>query len=107
VGQIFATLKGTNVLTVGEMSQFALNGGMIQFTLIDKQVQFEINLEAASHAGLKISSRLLALARIVHEQSSGLEGEKLSHPAQSLELGNSRLALPEFRTPMWAERDEN
>src|SRR4029077_10384351 len=66
VGQIFSTLKGTNVLTVGEMSQFALNGGMVQFTLLDKQVQFEINLDAASDVGLKISSRLLALARIVH-----------------------------------------
>jgi hypothetical protein len=71
VGQIFATLKGTNVLTVGEMSQFALNGGIIQFTLIDKQVQFEINLDAASHAGLKISCRLLALARLVHGQGTG------------------------------------
>ena len=72
VGQIFSTLKGTNVLTVGEMSQFAVNGGMIQFTLVDKQVQFEINVDAASHGDVKISSRLLALARIVHEQSSGL-----------------------------------
>jgi hypothetical protein len=71
VGQIFSTLKGTNVLTVGEMSQFALNGGIIQFTLIDKQVQFEINLDAASHAGLKISCRLLALARLVHGQGTG------------------------------------
>jgi hypothetical protein len=72
VGQIFSTLKGTNVLTVGEMSQFAANGGMVQFTLVDRQVQFEINVDAASHGELKISSRLLALARIVHEQSSGL-----------------------------------
>ena len=72
VGQIFSTLKGTNVLTVGEMSQFALNGGMIQFTLLDRQVQFDVNLDASSRGELKISSRLLALARIVHEQSSGL-----------------------------------
>jgi hypothetical protein len=107
VGQIFSTLKGTNVLTVGEMSQFALNGGMIQFTLIDRQVQFEINLDAAAHGGLKISSRLLALARLVHEQSSGLEGKKLSHPAQPLELVNSPLPFSEFRTPTWAESGEN
>jgi len=106
VGQIFSTLKGTNVLTVGELSQFALNGGMIQFTLIDKQVQFEINLDAASDVGLKISSRLLALARIVHPQSSGLGGERLSRPAQSLELVNSPFPFSEFRTPTLANRDE-
>ena len=107
VGQIFSTLKGTNVLTVGEMSQFALNGGMIQFTLIDRQVQFDINLDAASHGGLKISSRLLALARIVHEQSSGWEGKKLSHSAQSLEFVNSPIPFSEFRTPTWADSDQN
>jgi YfiR/HmsC-like len=105
VGQIFSTLKGTNVLTVGEMSQFALNGGMIQFTLVDRQVQFEINLDVASQGGLKISSRLLALARIVHPQSSGLEGKQLSHPTQSLELVNSPLLFSQFWTPTWADND--
>jgi len=107
VGQLFSTLKETNVLTVAEMSQFALNGGMIQFTLIDRQVQFDINLDAASHGGLKISSRLLALARIVREQSSGLEGKKLSHSAQSLEFVNSPIPFSEFRTPTWADSDQN
>jgi hypothetical protein len=107
VGQILSTLKGSNVLTVGEMSQFALNGGMIQFTLIDRQVQFDINLDAATHGGLKLSSRLLALARLVHEQNSGLEGKKLSHPAQSLELVNSPPPFSEFRTPTWAVSDVN
>jgi hypothetical protein len=107
VGQIFSTLKGTNVLTVGEMSQFAANGGMVQFTLVDRQVQFEINVDAASHGELKISSRLLALARIVHEQSSGLEGKKLPHPAQSLELINSPFPFSELRPPTWAETGEN
>jgi len=68
--QIFSTLKGSGVLTVGEMAQFAARGGMIQFSLEDQQVRFDINLEAASRAGLKISSRLLLLARIVKDQNS-------------------------------------
>ncbi len=42
--------------------------GVIQFTLEDKQVHFEINLDAASRMALKISSRLLVLARIVKDQ---------------------------------------
>jgi hypothetical protein len=47
------------------MTQFAEHGGMIQFSLEDQRVHFEINLDAASRAGLKISSKLLALAQIV------------------------------------------
>ena len=68
IAQILSGLKGSSVLTVGEMSQFAAQGGIIQFTLEDKQVHFEINLDAASRMGLKISSRLLVLARIVKDQ---------------------------------------
>ncbi len=64
-----ASLKSASVLTVGEMSHFADRGGMVQFTLEEKRVRFDINLDAASNAGLKISSRLLVLARIVKEQS--------------------------------------
>jgi hypothetical protein len=62
---IFAILNGACVLTVGEMAQFAAHGGIIQFALEDQRVHFDINLDAASRAGLKISSKLLALAEIV------------------------------------------
>ena len=62
---IFSTLNGSCVLTVGEMAQFAAHGGIIQFSLEDQHVRFDINLDAASRAGLKISSKLLALAQIV------------------------------------------
>jgi uncharacterized protein DUF4154 len=62
---IFSTLNGSCVLTVGEMAQFAVHGGIIQFALEDQHVHFDINVDAASRAGLKISSKLLALAQIV------------------------------------------
>jgi len=62
---IFSTLSGSCILTVGEMAQFAAHGGMIQFSLEHQHVRFDINLSAASRAGLKISSKLLALAQIV------------------------------------------
>src|SRR5439155_13070642 len=68
IAQILTRLKWSSVLTVGEMSQFAVQGGVIQFTLEDKQVHFQINLDAASRMALKISSRLLVLARIVKDQ---------------------------------------
>jgi hypothetical protein len=75
IAQTLSALKGSSVLTVGEMTQFAARGGMIQFSLEEKQVRFEINLEAASEANLKISSRLLMLARIVKDQNKGQGSE--------------------------------
>lgn len=65
VAQILAALKGSGTLTVGDMAQFAAKGGMIQFSLEDNRVRFDVNLDEATQAGLKISSRLLMLARIV------------------------------------------
>lgn len=83
IAQILATLKGTSVLTVGEMAQFAARGGMIQFSLEEKQVRFEVNLEAASESDLKISSRLLVLARVVKDpnKNPAREGSALWSPS--------------------------
>jgi hypothetical protein len=70
--QIFATLRGAPVLTVGDMDQFAELGGMINLiTTEDHQIRFDINKDALDHAGLKASSQLLHLARIVEESRSG------------------------------------
>ena len=60
-----ANLKGAPVLTVGESENFAHGGGIIGFLLEDNKVRFEINVEAAERAKLKISARLLALAKTV------------------------------------------
>jgi len=62
---IFSALNGASILTVGEMTQFAAHGGIIQFSLEDQRVRFDINVDAAARAGLRISSKLLALAQIV------------------------------------------
>ena len=74
VAQVLAAVKGSSVLTVGDMAQFAEKGGMIQFSLEDNRVRFDINLEEASQAGLKISSRLLMLARVVKNGEKGTSG---------------------------------
>jgi len=65
VPQILDSLKGTTVLTVGEMEQFSQQGGMIQFVLEQSKVRFEINVGAADRARLRVSSKLLALAKTV------------------------------------------
>lgn len=65
IATMLATLKHSPVLTVGESEHFAEEGGMIGFLLEDNKVRFEINLESAEHAKLRISARLLALAKTV------------------------------------------
>jgi len=45
----------------GALSQ----GSVINFTLVDRRVRFEISLEAAEKHNLKLSSRLLAVAQQV------------------------------------------
>jgi hypothetical protein len=60
-----AGLRGNPVLTVGETEQFVNDSGMIGFSLEENKIRFDINLEAAEKAKLKISARLLALARTV------------------------------------------
>ena len=66
--EILKGLKGSSTLTVGEAEGFAQIGGMINFIIVESKVRFEINVGAAREANLKISSKLLRLARIVKEE---------------------------------------
>ena len=63
---IVRSLKGFHTLTVGESEGFAALGGIINLIVEGDQLRFEINPLAADHAGLKISSKLLSLAKIVN-----------------------------------------
>jgi hypothetical protein len=65
VAAILAFLNGAPILTVGETDDFIQQGGMIGFCLQGKKIRFDINLNAAQRANLKISSRLLLLAKTV------------------------------------------
>ena len=53
------------VLTVGEGESFLRDGGMIAFVIENRRVRFSANQMAAESAGLKISARLLNVARSV------------------------------------------
>jgi hypothetical protein len=63
-------LKGQSVLTVSDLEQFsqAGSGGMISFFRQQNNVKFEINLDNAEKAGLKISSKLLQVARVIRSE---------------------------------------
>ncbi len=62
---ILAELRGSSVLTVADMDNFIGGGGMIQFMVEDARVRVAIDMGATSRAHLKVSSKLLALARVV------------------------------------------
>jgi hypothetical protein len=66
VRRVLAAVAGQPVLTVGESARFAERGGMIGFRVTDEgRVAFDINLQRAQLAGLRLRSQLLKLARIV------------------------------------------
>ena len=62
---LMKVLKDKPALTVSDAEGFTDNSGIIQFKLVDNKVQFNINIDAASRAGLEISSKLLSLATVV------------------------------------------
>lgn len=68
---ILAELRGSSVLTVADMDNFIGSGGMIQFVVEDARVRVAIDVGATSRARLKVSSKLLSLARTVTGSDRG------------------------------------
>ncbi len=66
LSEIEDRLRGASVLLVGEFPGFADAGGTLQFTIEDNRVRFLINTDAAERAGLRLSSKLLSVATVVH-----------------------------------------
>lgn len=69
VSRVLEKLKDQPVLTVGDQQDFSRQGGMIGFITENGKIRLRINREAAKHADLTISSKLLKLAEIVETQS--------------------------------------
>ena len=72
LSEVFGAVRKAPVLTVGEKPAFARQGGVIDFFRAhpDPRLRFEINLAAAKAANLKVSSKLLALAKPIHEEDA-------------------------------------
>lgn len=64
---ITAQLNERNVLTVADAD---LPGVIVNFVIDGNRVRFEINLDQAERTGLKVSSRLLNVARAVRTSGS-------------------------------------
>lgn len=67
--RITALSRGSGMLTIGDTKGFAQRGAIINFFVENGRIRFEINPEASRRAGLRISSQLLKLARIIHEET--------------------------------------
>ncbi|MEI8122344.1 MAG: YfiR family protein [bacterium] len=67
---ILKRLEGLPILTISELDGFADRGGVVNFYTEKNRVRFEINHESARRKGLKITSQLLCLGRIVGRESS-------------------------------------
>ncbi|ALG66570.1 YfiR family protein [Beggiatoa leptomitoformis] len=62
---IFRTVARLSVLTVGDVDSFAEMGGIVNLWRDEERIKVEVNLSAAEKVNLKISSRLLQLARVI------------------------------------------
>jgi len=69
LAEILKAASVRNVLTVAETDRFLQAGGMIRLVMEGNKVRFDINDEAAKSAGLRISSKLLSVAR--HVETAG------------------------------------
>ncbi|MGZ8829666.1 MAG: YfiR family protein [Thermoanaerobaculia bacterium] len=68
--EILRNLGHNSVLTVSDIDRFSLRGGVIEFRMVGNRLRFDINRSAAIAAQLNISSKLLSVARAVHESSA-------------------------------------
>lgn len=62
---VLERLQGTHVLTVSDIPQFSHKGGMIGFVTENERVKVEVNQRSVRLAGLKVSAKLLEIARVI------------------------------------------
>lgn len=65
MSETLAATKGQPVLTVTESEPRLFNESMINFVVVDDKVRFDVSLPAVEQGNLKISARLLGVARKV------------------------------------------
>ena len=67
--QVISKYENKATLVIGDVIEgFCQSGGIINFTEKSSKYRFEINNQAAQKTGLKISSKLLSLARIISSE---------------------------------------
>ena len=67
--RVLDAAASAGVLTIGEGESFATRGGVIGLLVEDRKVRFDVDTTAAQIAGLRVSSKLLALTRAVRSST--------------------------------------
>ncbi len=62
---VIAKIGSAPILTVGEHDDFTASGGVVRLYTDQGRLRFEINMTRAEGAGLRVSAKMLGLAKIV------------------------------------------
>ena len=65
--ELIRATSGHPILTVSDLEDFAERGGVANFFIDGGRMRFAVNPDAADRARLRISSKLLALAKVVRD----------------------------------------
>lgn len=71
IEEILSRTRTKPILTVGDSTGFADAGVLINFYVAGNTVRFEINESAMGRSGLRASSKLLKLARVIDAERDG------------------------------------
>ncbi len=63
--KILDSLKNSHALIIGENQGFCKKGGILNLIIEKGKIRFEINYKKAKQSGLKVSSRVLRMAKII------------------------------------------
>lgn len=63
--RVAALSRGSGMLTIGDSEGFAQRGVMMNLFTENGKIRFEVNLDAIRRSGVKVSSKLLALGKIL------------------------------------------
>jgi hypothetical protein len=67
---IIAAVRGSAVLTISDLDNFTQLGGIAHIFIEDGRMRFDLNLDAARHSRLQLSSKLLSLAASIQGSSA-------------------------------------
>jgi len=73
--QVLSLIEGQPALTIGERDDFLERGGLVNLALEGGKIHIQVNLEAVTRSGIKISSRVLALTSIINVKNTGNDEE--------------------------------
>lgn len=66
--KLYSSARNHPILTISEVEDISRSGAIINFVKNADKIRFQVNVKNTQQAGLKISSRLLKLAIIPHQE---------------------------------------